>query len=125
MMLEVSQEFYFEAAHTLVRDHETDSSRRFHGHTYNAEVTVRGEQDPRTGMVIDLAVLRAHIDLIKQMLDHRNLNEIDGLSTPTLENLAVFIAHRAQELEPRVAAVRVWRSASGDGCFLRLRPGKS
>ncbi|HEY4211615.1 MAG TPA: 6-carboxytetrahydropterin synthase [Steroidobacteraceae bacterium] len=124
MMLEVSQEFYFEAAHTLVRDHETDSSRRLHGHTYHAEVTVRGEQDPRTGMVIDLAVLRQHIDLIRQMLDHRHLNEIDGLATPTLENLAVFIARHAQKMEPRVAAVRVWRSASGDSCFLELPPGR-
>ena len=41
-MFELSQSFYFEAAHTLRRDLETAAeaagSRRIHGHTYQAEV---------------------------------------------------------------------------------------
>ncbi len=120
MILEVSQEFYFEAAHTLARDHESESSRRIHGHTYSAEVMVRGEQDHRTGMVLDLAVLRAHINSVREMLDHRLLDEIDDLGIPTLENLSMFIARHLRALEPRVATVRVWRRASGDSCLLRL-----
>ena len=39
---EISQRFYFDAAHTLKRAVEADSSRRVHGHTYNAEVTLSG-----------------------------------------------------------------------------------
>src|ERR1700733_10377198 len=119
-MFELSQDFYFEAAHTLLRIHEADSSRRLHGHTYHASVTVRGEPDPHTGMVIDLAVLRAHIESVKQALDHQHLNDIDGLSMPTLENLASFIAHHIKEIEPRVTAVRVWRNASGDSCLFQI-----
>lgn len=120
MNLELTQEFYFESAHTLRREHDAASSRRVHGHTYHAEVTVAGEPDPRTGMVVDLAVLRAHIDAVRATLDHRLLNEVEGLGTPTLENLALFIGQRLRNAEPRVVAVRVGRKASGDSCVWRL-----
>ncbi len=120
MILELSQEFYFEASHTLSRDHDAGSSRRIHGHTYHAEVTVRGEQDRRTGMVVDLSVLRERIDAVRGMLDHRLLDEVDDLGIPTLENLSMFIARHLRALEPRVVAVKVWREASGDSCLLRL-----
>ena len=33
--------------------------RRIHGHTYRAEVAVSGPRDAHTGMVVDLAQLRA------------------------------------------------------------------
>ena len=52
---ELSQRFYFEAAHTLQRTVEKESSRRIHGHSYEAEVTLQGQADPATGMLVDLA----------------------------------------------------------------------
>ena len=59
---EVSQKFFFDAAHTLKRTlddaDEVAGSRRIHGHTYHAEVTVAGSADPDTGMVVDLGHLR-------------------------------------------------------------------
>ena len=39
MKYELSQRFYFEAAHTLRRQIEAEGSRRIHGHTYIAEIT--------------------------------------------------------------------------------------
>jgi len=118
--LELTQEFYFESAHTLAREHETDSSLRVHGHTYHAEVTVSGEPDAHSGMVVDLAVLRAHIESVRRQLDHRLLNEVAGLEQPTIERLAQFIARELRALEPRVTSVRVARKASGDSCLFRL-----
>lgn len=122
MILEVSQEFFFEAAHALEREFEIDASRRIHGHTYHAEVTVRGEQNQRTGLVVDLAILRNHIRAVRENLDHRLLNEIPELGTPTLENLSIFIANRLKALEPRVISVRVSRKTSGDSCLYQLSP---
>lgn len=120
MTLELTQSFYFESAHTLAREHDAESSRRIHGHTYHAEVTIRGERDPRTGMIVDLAVLRAHVNSVRDLLDHRLLDGIPDLGPPTIENLTLFIAQRMRALEPRVVAVRVSRQASGDSCFLTL-----
>jgi 6-pyruvoyltetrahydropterin/6-carboxytetrahydropterin synthase len=55
-MLELSKQFRFEAAHTLKREIQAEASRRIHGHSYRAEVPVRGRLDEKTGMVIDLAI---------------------------------------------------------------------
>src|SRR5204862_290992 len=74
LMFELSQTFYFEAAHTLERAIETASSRRIHGHTYGAEVQVRGEPGP-DGMVVDLAQLRAAIAEVRETLDHHFLDD--------------------------------------------------
>ena len=120
MILEISQEFFFDAAHTLEREIETDASRRIHGHTYHAQVAVRGDRDERTGMIVDLAVLRRHIHAVRDDLDHRLLDEIMDLGAPTLENLSIYIARRLTRLEPRVVSVRISRKASGDSCFYQL-----
>ena len=46
-----------------------------HGHNYRLEVTLRGEPDPTTGMVIDLKDLQDVLDdVIMARLDHRDLN---------------------------------------------------
>ena len=46
-----------------------------HGHNYRLEVTIRGEPDPRTGMVMDLKDLQEILDReIMTRFDHRDLN---------------------------------------------------
>jgi 6-pyruvoyltetrahydropterin/6-carboxytetrahydropterin synthase len=120
-MFELSQTFAFDAAHTLKRQvsaQEAVGSRRIHGHTYTAEVFVRGDRQADSGMVVDLAVLRAVIAGIREQLDHHFLDEVAGLSTPTLENLCVFIHERARQQIPQVSAVAVSRAA-GDRCVYR------
>lgn len=120
MSYEISQRFFFEAAHTLDRQLETENSRRIHGHTYHAEVTVSGSKDPLTGMVLDLGDLRRVIETVRELLDHRFLDEVEGLGAPTLENLCGFIAQRLEGINPPVVAVRVWREPTGDGCRLTV-----
>lgn len=117
---EVSQRFFFDAAHTLRRDIETESSARIHGHTYQAEVSLGGQPDPQTGMVMDLGHLRALIAGVREQLDHRLLDEVPGLGVPTLENLCSFIANAIAPSAPALCAVRVWRESTGDACLLRF-----
>jgi 6-pyruvoyltetrahydropterin/6-carboxytetrahydropterin synthase len=119
-MMELSQSFFFDAAHTLARRIEAEGSRRVHGHTYHAEVTVRGEPDPATGMVVDLGVLRARIASVRDQLDHHLLDEVEGVGIPTIENLCRFIAGRLAPALPGLCAVTVERKATGDRCTLRL-----
>jgi len=120
MIYELTQRFYFEAAHTLQRQVDVEPSRRFHGHTYLAEVAVAGTPDPVTGMVVDLAHLRRAIDTLRDQLDHRLLDEVPGLGPATLENLCAFIARALGAAGWNLAHVVVRREASGDACCLRL-----
>ena len=73
MSHEISQRFFFEAAHTLQREVEAPGSARVHGHTYQAEVSVQGIPDARTGMVMDIALLRSRIEAVRAQLDHHLL----------------------------------------------------
>ena len=122
-MFELSQTFSFDAAHTLKRQvsaEEAAGSRRIHGHTYTAEVMVAGERQAESGMVVDLAVLRAVIADVRSQLDHHFLDEVAGLGAPTLENLCVFIYAQVRQHLPKVTAVAVSRAA-GDRCVYRPR----
>ena len=74
-----------------------------HGHNYVLEVTVKGEINPETGMVIDLKYLK---DLVQNEIvlkvDHKNLNvDVDFMrnTIPTAENIAVKFW---QILEPKI-----------------------
>lgn len=121
MKFEVSQRFFFDAAHSLHRQIDSASSARIHGHTYHAEVTVAGRPDA-TGMVVDLGFLRRDIEGVRAALDHQLLDEVPGLGAPTLENLCAYIATRLQPEFPSLSGVRVWRESVGDACLLTLPP---
>lgn len=123
MIFDLRQEFFFEAAHTLTRETEPESSRRIHGHTYHVEVAVRGQPDAATGMIIDLGDLRALIQAVRDQLDHRFLDDVPGLGPPTLENLCRFILLRMSKELPSLESVTVSRRASGDSCTLRSTAG--
>ena len=119
MSYEISQKFFFDAAHTLRREIEADSSRRVHGHTYHAEVTLTGQPDPHTGMVVDLGLVRLAIETLRPRLDHHMLDDVVDLGPATLENLCAFIWRELAPRLPGLASVRVWRESVGDSCTLR------
>jgi 6-pyruvoyltetrahydropterin/6-carboxytetrahydropterin synthase len=76
-----------------------------HGHNYRLEVTLEGEPDPVTGMIVDLKEVKQVLEhAVVLPMDHRHLNhEVPPFDkvVPTTENLAVEIWRR---LEPRFEA---------------------
>lgn len=120
-MYELSQKFFFEAAHTLHRTIDATGSRRIHGHTYQAEITILGTPTDNSGMVQDLGQVRQKIELIKSELDHQFLDEVPNLGPATLENLCKYIYIRMIIHCPDLLAVAVERPSSGDKCILHKR----
>ena len=116
-MYEISKEFGFESAHTLERSIESEGSRRIHGHSYRAEVKVRGTPDPTTGMIIDLGLLDRALQAVRDDLDHHYLNDIADLGPPTLENLAAWIWRKLDAQGTRPWRVVVYRDAAGESCL--------
>ncbi|MDR4305070.1 6-carboxytetrahydropterin synthase [Chelatococcus sambhunathii] len=115
-MHELSKQFRFEAAHTLARSIDAEPSRRIHGHSYRAEVTVRGEADAETGMVVDLGLFSRALAEARDGLDHRFLDEVPDLGPATLENLSVWIWRTVSTTCPGLAKVTVFRDSEGDAC---------
>lgn len=71
-----------------------------HGHNYHLEVTVKGEIDPRTGMIVDLGALQKVIDdYVVEPFDHTFLNKdipYFAQVVPTAENIAIYIRQLLQ-----------------------------
>jgi 6-pyruvoyltetrahydropterin/6-carboxytetrahydropterin synthase len=116
MMFELSKQFRFDAAHTLERSIDTDPSRRIHGHSYRAEVTVKGKADPSSGMVVDLGLFERLLAEAREGLDHRLLDEVPDLGPATLENLSLWIWKRLIDRCPQLQKVTVFRDSEGDAC---------
>jgi len=102
----VSIRTHFAAAHRLAREElsQADNEAIYgkcarphgHGHNYLLDVTVRGQIEPRTGMVCDLAALQQLVeDLVVEPFDHTFLNkDVPHFAScvPTAENIALHIA---------------------------------
>jgi 6-pyruvoyltetrahydropterin/6-carboxytetrahydropterin synthase len=115
-MYELSKQFWFDAAHTLDRTIEAESSRRIHGHSYRAEVTVRGQPDPVSGMIVDMGFLERELETVRDALDHRFLDEISDLGPATMENLCRWIWDRLKGRLPALSKVSVHRDSNGGTC---------
>jgi 6-pyruvoyltetrahydropterin/6-carboxytetrahydropterin synthase len=114
-MYEITKDFRFEAAHTLIREINTAASRRVHGHSYRASVTLRGTPDA-SGMLMDFGTFGLHLAAVRDLLDHHFLDEVDGLGPATLENLSRFIWTRLAPACPGLVRVAVFRDSEGESC---------
>jgi 6-pyruvoyltetrahydropterin/6-carboxytetrahydropterin synthase len=112
-MIRVTRKIEFSAAHFYHNPTFTEAENRRvfgkcanqhgHGHNYVLEVTVAGEPDPATGMVLDLKDLKDILQReVGDRMDHRHLNfEVPELAgqIPTCENIATVIW---KLLEPKI-----------------------
>ena len=105
MKVTVSRKAHFNAAHRLYVKNWSDKKNEdifgkcnnpnYHGHNYELIISLTGDIDPVSGMVIDLKDLK---DIIKseveEVLDHKNLNlDVEYFKNviPSVENICVFI----------------------------------
>lgn len=91
---ELAREFSFESAHFLPNVPNGHKCGRMHGHSYTVEVQVRGVVDEISGFVQDFGDISTAFAPIEKQLDHRLLNEVDGLENPTSEHLARWMWDR-------------------------------
>lgn len=116
MTFELTKQFRFEAAHTLSDTTYGEGSRRIHGHSYRAEIAVRGVPDHRSGMILDLGVLERKLLTTKEALDHRFLDEINDLGPATLENLSAWIWDKLSPVANGLCRVTVFRDSCDESC---------
>lgn len=104
-MLYLTRTFDFSAAHRIHNPALSDARNRElygkcnnpagHGHNYHLEVTVRGEPDPESQYVMDIAVIKAIVEEhVLAQLDHSFLNaDVPHFATcvPSAENIVVYI----------------------------------
>jgi 6-pyruvoyltetrahydropterin/6-carboxytetrahydropterin synthase len=119
--VEIAYRFGFDAAHRFEMFPEGHPYHGIHGHSFQVEVALEGEPDPATGFIADLAQLERECAKIRGVLDHRMLNEIEGLEKPSLENLCLWIWRALIARFPALAHVTVRRDSYGQSCTYRGR----
>jgi 6-pyruvoyltetrahydropterin/6-carboxytetrahydropterin synthase len=89
-----------------------------HGHNYRLEVTLCGEPDPVTGMVINLSELKQVLEAeVMSRFDHRDLNsdcEYFEKCPPTPENLALVLFEILESALPGQRLERIRLHADAD-----------
>ncbi len=101
------RDFTFEAAHRLPEAPAGHKCARLHGHSFRVELICEGDVDPRQGWLLDFAEIKRAFDPLHEKLDHRYLNEVDGLENPTAENLARWIWMGVKPRLPLLSQVTV------------------
>jgi len=114
--MRIYKEFGFEAAHFLPSAPDGHPNSRLHGHSFRAVVWMEGEPDPETGLIREFGSLLDVLNEVKADLDHRCLNEIEGLSVPALENICVWLWGRLSPNLRRLSRIEIHRDSCREGC---------
>jgi 6-pyruvoyltetrahydropterin/6-carboxytetrahydropterin synthase len=114
--MEIFKEFTFESAHRLPNLPPGHKCARLHGHSFRCEVHVSGEVGRQSGWVLDFTDIKTAFAPLHQVLDHNYLNEVEGLSNPTSENLARWIWEKLSPVLPGLSRVVV-RETCTSGCI--------
>jgi 6-pyruvoyltetrahydropterin/6-carboxytetrahydropterin synthase len=114
--MELAYRFGFDAAHRFENYPDGHPYRGVHGHSFQVEIGIRGTPDPATGFVADFGEIAKACAAVRDQLDHRMLNEIEGLARPSLENLSAWIWQRLAPAFPSLARVTVRRDSIGQSC---------
>jgi len=93
-MFELSVTSRFSAAHHL--QEFPGSCATLHGHNWDVEVFVRGEDLSEIGILVDFRELKQSVKAALDELDHADLNALDAFRNrnPTSENIARFLFRR-------------------------------
>ncbi len=109
----IGRSYRFESAHHLPHLPDGHKCKNLHGHNYRLEVVVRGRLDER-GFVKDFAEIDAEVMPLVRQVDHKLLNDIEGLENPTAEIIAAWFLARIAGCE----SVRVYEN---DDCWAEVR----
>ena len=116
--MELFKVFQIEAAHYLPNLPEEHKCSRMHGHSFRIEIHISGEVDPELGWVMDFADIKHKFQPVFEQLDHRCLNDIDGLENPTSEILAQWIWQRLKSELPLLLKIVIAETCTA-GCIYR------
>lgn len=116
--MEIFKEFSFEAAHRLPNVPDGHKCARLHGHSFHVRIIVSGAVGDVSGWVMDFSDIKAAVAPIQEQLDHRYLNEIQGLENPTSENIARWIWQRLKPTLPALDSIQI-RETCTSGCIYR------
>lgn len=91
-MFRLKRKYEFHAARKLTALKENHPCGDLHGHTFSVTIKVSGDKLTKEGWIMDFYDIDTHFnEKIHSVLDHKYLNDVEGLSNPTTEHIAMWI----------------------------------
>lgn len=105
--MKIVKRFTFASAHYL--PDYNGKCKQLHGHTYVLEVSIIGEVNPDTGMVMDFHQLDYTVkSKVLEYLDHKCLNDV--IKNPTAENVALWIMNELCKHVKEKISIKLWET---------------
>ena len=107
-MFRLKRKYEFHAARKLTALIENHPCGELHGHTFSVTIKVSGKKLANEGWIMDFYDIDIlYKEKIHKHLDHKYLNDIEGLSNPTTEHIAMWIWRRLETDLKGLASISV------------------
>lgn len=121
-MFHLTIKSHFDAAHALVG--YPGECRKLHGHTWDVECTIKGNQLDEVGILYDFKALKRDLNEILNRFDHEYMNDIPPFDhiNSTAENLSEYIFNELDAKLPdhvTLESVAVWESPVAKTTYTR------
>jgi 6-pyruvoyltetrahydropterin/6-carboxytetrahydropterin synthase len=103
----IFKQFTFDSAHFLPNVPAGHKCKEIHGHTYRLVVYIEGEVDNHIGWVMDFSVMKDVIEPVLDMVDHKLINNIEGLENPTCEIFAIWFWNKLKPSLPQLKKIEL------------------
>jgi 6-pyruvoyltetrahydropterin/6-carboxytetrahydropterin synthase len=102
---------------------DDDQAPRLHGHSFTLQGTLKVDSFDGPAARTDLPALASALSALVGELDHVVLNDLEGLSDPSLMQVCNWVAARLRPTFPHLSAVTVGIVANGESCRLEIAHG--
>ena len=107
----LTRKYTFQAARKLTKIDKNHICANLHGHTFHVTIKIQGPLNSENDFVMDFFDIdKIFNKSIFEKLDHKYLNNIKGLSSPTTENLAIWIWNHLIKDLPLLVEVSVFEN---------------
>ena len=113
--MEVYKIFNIESARSLPNLPDGHPCKNIHGHSFKIKISVSDDVNEKTGFVMDFSKIDSAFSPISKMIDHAYLNELDGLTNPSSENLCKWIWGQLIDSLPNLKRIEI-KETDFTGC---------
>ena len=113
----IFKKFTFDSAHSLPMVPDGHKCKEVHGHTYKLTVFIEGELDEKLGWVMDFGDLKQVIKPIIDSIDHKYLNDIEGLENPTCEVITKWLWDKVKPQVPMLKKIQLDETPTSGAVF--------
>lgn len=116
-MFEVKVRSSFAAAHHLLNYNGECENQ--HGHNWIVEVSLKGENLDKSGILVDFKNLKKELKVVLDKLDHKDLNELEYFKdlSPSSEVIARYIYGELKNVYPQLYTVAVGETENSTALY--------